>query len=435
MNNLSNNPFVRHNSNEKKKLTQHAAKIATSTYRTKWIRDTQVPGFALRIEKTGSKSWTFGYRHKPTGKYRLHTIGTFNEDDRDDADNARALAEKMRLNLREGVYPTNFSEGQTIKDVVEYYLKGRQRTKNTGAHYWSARIVIPYVGDMTLDELDTPKVWRLRNDVIAVKEGANAAGFFIMYLKAAWNHALKFGFTKHPNPCAFVNGTTKRADKNPLDEEGYRAFWRGLENLSNMEQCSPFIPLALELLALSGNRRGEIAKIQLEHIDFGKGEIIIPEHKSNTNGEGTPLYIPCKEGSPVEKTVNKAISLRNQLDISIEDSPYLFPSVDQYGNVRRKYTVYRGMDWQWKRMQKLEPTLAETRMKDLRSSWATFAVNTLNISKQVVAAASGRADIGTMERHYLAVPDTYEAFNNIANGIAKLGDRSRRFSRELSPKV
>ena len=158
MNNLSNNPFVRHNSNEKKKLNQRVAKTATSTYRTKWIRDTQVPGFALRIEKTGSKSWTFGYRHKPTGKYRLHTIGTFNEDDRNDADNARALAEKMRLNLREGVYPTNFSEGQTIKDVVEYYLKGRQRTKNTGPHYWCERIVIPYVGDMTLDELDTPKV-------------------------------------------------------------------------------------------------------------------------------------------------------------------------------------------------------------------------------------------------------------------------------------
>ena len=66
MNNLSNNPFVRPNSNEKRRLSQHVAKTATSTFRTKWIRDTQVPGFALRIEKTGSKSWTFGYPHKAT---------------------------------------------------------------------------------------------------------------------------------------------------------------------------------------------------------------------------------------------------------------------------------------------------------------------------------------------------------------------------------
>ncbi len=103
-----------------------------------------------------------------------------------------------------------------------------------------------------------------------------------------------------------------------------------------MEQCNQFIPLALELLALSDNRRGEIAKIQLDHIDFGKREIVIPEHKTNTDGEGTPLYIPYKEGSPIEKIVNKAISLRNELNISIEDSPYLFPSMEQYGNVRRK---------------------------------------------------------------------------------------------------
>ena len=209
-----------------------------------------------------------------------------------------------------------------------------------------------------------------------------------------------------------------------MDDEGYRAFWRGLEKLSNLEQCNPFIPLALELLALSGNRRGEIAKIQLEHIDFRKREIIIPEHKTNTNGEGTPLYILYSEDSSIENIVNKAISLRNELDISPEDSDFLFPSRDQYGNVRRKYTVYRGMDWQWKRMQKLEPVLAEARMKDLRSSWVTFAINTLNINKQVVAAASGRADIGTMERHYLAAPDTYAAFNSIANGIARLGDGS-----------
>ena len=146
MNNLSSNLFVRRNSNEKKKLTQHVAETATPTYRTRGIRDIQVPGFALRIEKTGSKSWTFGYRHKPTGKYKLYTIGTFNKDDRNNTDNARALAEKMRLNLRQGIYPTNFSEGETIRDIVEYYLKDKQRIKNSGAHYWWERIILPYVG-------------------------------------------------------------------------------------------------------------------------------------------------------------------------------------------------------------------------------------------------------------------------------------------------
>jgi hypothetical protein len=63
-------------------------------------------------------------------------------------------------------------------------------------------------------------------------------------------------------------------------------------------------------------------------------------------------------------------------------------------------------------------------MKNLRSSWVTFSVSTLNINNQDVAEASDRAALGTMERHYLAVPDTYEAFNSMASGIAKLGKGS-----------
>ncbi len=63
-------------------------------------------------------------------------------------------------------------------------------------------------------------------------------------------------------------------------------------------------------------------------------------------------------------------------------------------------------------------------MKDMRSSWVTFAVYTLNNNKQVVAEASDRADLGTMERHYLAAPNTHATFNDVADGIAKLGDRS-----------
>jgi hypothetical protein len=59
-------------------------------------------------------------------------------------------------------------------------------------------------------------------------------------------------------------------------------------------------------------------------------------------------------------------------------------------------------------------------MKDMRSSWVTFAVYTLNNNKQVVAAASGRSHLGMMVRHYLAAPNTFQAFTNIASGIAEL---------------
>jgi hypothetical protein len=67
-----------------------------------------------------------------------------------------------------------------------------------------------------------------------------------------------------------------------------------------------------------------------------------------------------------------------------------------------------------------EPILADHRMKDLRSGWVTFGVRNLKIEKDTIAKANGRADVGTMERHYLAAPDTREAYNSVAAGISQL---------------
>ena len=82
------------------------------------------------------------------------------------------------------------------------------------------------------------------------------------------------------------------------------------------------------------------------------------------------------------------------------------------------------MDWQGKKIRKLEPTLAEHRMKDLRAAWVSYGVNTLKLEKDIIAKANGRSDVGTMDRHYLAAPDTREAFNSVASAIAKLGNGS-----------
>jgi hypothetical protein len=63
-------------------------------------------------------------------------------------------------------------------------------------------------------------------------------------------------------------------------------------------------------------------------------------------------------------------------------------------------------------------------MKDMRSSWVTFAVYTLNNNTQVVAEASDRAGLGTMERHYLAAPNTHTTSNEVPDGITNLRDES-----------
>ena len=425
MSKMANAKNAPRNMNKKVKLTQNVAKNAAPAYKTRWYRDSEIPGFALRIEKTGYKSWVFEYRHKPTGKYKRHTLGQFFPGDPDNARDARRIAYELRKDLWVGKYPTNKSEAKTVKEIVARYLKNKPRRKNSGAHYWCERVILPYTGDLTLDELDKHRVRDIRDNEIAIKESENAAGFFVLYLKSCWNHALEYGYTKLSNPCIGVKGVTKRVDKNAMTEDSYRAFWCALKTASHEVGRNPFAGLALEMLALTGNRRSEIAKIQIEHINLDKREITIPEHK-NSHREtqaGDPTFIRYQKDSPIDKIVQKARRLRFDRGITIEKSPYLFPSMDQYGNVRSS-SVYRGLERQWSKMQEAEPILKDFRIKDLRSGWISFGVNTLNIKKSVIAKANGRADVVTMDKHYVADPEVEEAnraHDRVASSIANLG--------------
>jgi len=82
MTKMANEIQIHSNRNEKRKLTHNVVKTAKPARKTRFIRDTEIPGFALRIEPTGAMSWTYQFRYKTNddrnGKTRLYTIGSCN---------------------------------------------------------------------------------------------------------------------------------------------------------------------------------------------------------------------------------------------------------------------------------------------------------------------------------------------------------------------
>lgn len=444
MTKMANEIQIHSNRNERRKLTHNVVKTAKPARKTRFIRDTEIPGFALRIEPTGAMSWTFQFRYKTNddrnGKTRLYTIGSCNPGSSEDIKSARKKADAIRIAIRDhNKYPsagfananstslpsTDSESAITVADVVRLYLEDKKCTNRSGPHYWCKRVVIPYAGHIRLDELKRGMVWRLRNKVIRKEKGETAAGFFVTYLKSSWNFGLKYAYTDLPNPAALVDATEKRVDKRPLSKEAYIALQRGIDAVSNIKGHNPFTILAIELMALTGFRKGEIANIQIDHIDRDSRMITIPEHKnSHKKGEaGQSLYIPYKAGSRIETILRKSRKMRFERGITKQISPYLFPSIDQFGNVN-KNTVYRGIGARWDEIRKAEPILEKHRPKDLRAGWVTCGVNELKIEKHVIAKANGREDVGTMSKNYLAVPETEEAFNSVSRAIEETMKRS-----------
>jgi integrase len=105
-------------------------------------------------------------------------------------------------------------------------------------------------------------------------------------LKSSWNYALKYACTELPNPAALVDATEKRVDKRPLNREAIIALQRGIDTVAKIEGRNPFTIMAIEMMALTGFRKGEVANIQIDHIDRESRMITIPEHKnSHKKGE------------------------------------------------------------------------------------------------------------------------------------------------------
>jgi integrase len=184
---------------------------------------------------------------------------------------------------------------------------------------------------------------------------------------------------------------------------------------------NPFTTLAIELLAYTGNRKGEITDIEINHIDFEKRDITIAKHKNSwRKGESSePLHIVYQKGSGIDEIVTKASKLRQEMGITVERSKYLFPQISKRGRVLPT-TTYNNMDTQWKEIRKVELVIKEHRIKDMRSGWITFGSNTLGIEDERLAEANSRQDVAVMLRHYKAVPEVRKAYDSIVEGIGNL---------------
>ena len=260
------------------KLVDH---LQPSPERRYEVRDTLVPGFGLRVYSTGKKTW-FAVGRLGSRQIR-HTIGTYPTVSLAEArEAARLILRDIQLHQYAPTKETTAQAtlGQTIDSFIEIYAK----PKNRG--WKAARATLRKFAPLSARPIREIK----RCDVVQVLDRLVSAGTpvaanrSLSAIKKVFAWALDRGVID-THPLIGLRPPSREMSRDRVLTDNQLSQLWGLASQLDF----PFGPL-LQLLMLSGQRRGEIAQMRWSQIDVHRRVWTIPsEVAKNGRVHDVPL--------------------------------------------------------------------------------------------------------------------------------------------------
>lgn len=251
--------------------------------------DDELPGFGIRIRETGARTWIVQY--KLGAKHRRITIGT---PAMLDAAKARKTAGDLLAKVRLGHDPAGEKDAarasavDTLGTAVELFLKRQEARVRQGN--LRERSLVETRRYLTthwrpLHGLTLAKVVRAnvaaRLAQIATDNGETAAARARAALSAFFTWATREGLAE-ANPVVATNTAIEYKERDRvLTDAELRAVWNALPD----NQFGAIV----KLLALTGQRRDEIAALRWAEIDLERRLIALPGERTKN---GLPHDVP-----------------------------------------------------------------------------------------------------------------------------------------------
>jgi integrase len=350
------------------KLTNQTVEALVPDGRDRVIVDDVLPGFVLRVRKSGAKLYAVQYRRN--GRLHRLTLGSASVLS---ADKARRRAKSLLGRVADGEDVAAIRRGNrggpTMGVLFEDYCKSR-----TGAEKWHGRTELQYRCNWKLHlaprlaSVQVENVNELDVDAIARACGDHkgAAASALRLLRALLNFAEKKKRLR-PRGSNPVDGSELyRSPRRrvTLSADDYARLGAALDRAEAGGKVSPWIALALRLIAMTGARKMEIVGARWAWYKRSEGILDLPESKTGPR----VLVLPAVARRLLDATPRMV------------GNPYIIAGHKKGGRGgvldRRFYVI---------REQAGLPTL---RVHDLRHAWASRA-SELNIAYSLVAAALG----------------------------------------------
>ncbi|WP_395664713.1 tyrosine-type recombinase/integrase [Methylocella sp.] len=340
------------------------------------IRDVELPGFILRVRKTGGMSYAVEYkagkgRGAPTRRVTIGAVGRIAPEE------ARTEARKLFARVTQGEDPASAKAEErralTLAQVAEAYLRDHvdaKRKGSTAAWVRDAleRIVVPVLGKTRAGKVTRQDVARLHSSMSDRPTQANRT---LSILSALYGWAGKHGYVAEGfNPARGVEKFPEKARERFLTSEEFgrladalrRAETVGLpwevdeakatakhapKAENRLRGLDPFAVAAIRLLLLTGARLREVLHARWDWVDFERGVLRLPDSKTGAK----PVYLSAAAQRLLDKLP--------QLD----GNPFLFPG-DKEGQPRAD------LKKPWAAVTKAA-RLEGLRVHDLRHSFAS----------------------------------------------------------------
>lgn len=248
------------------------------------VRDVQVTGFLVRVSATGDKVFYFTKRiNKKMKRIRIGSYPAISLSE------ARQQARNILREVELGIYDEAGSEaleeavpafGDVVDQFIELYAKPRSK-------YWNGTLSLltkfASINGKPIDKIKRTDVVQVLDDIIA--SGAPVrANRALAAIKKMMNWCVDRGMID-ASPISTLKPPTKEIPRDRvLSDFELMDVWYGAES-----KGYPFAQF-IQMLVLTGQRRGEVAGIRWSEIDMENATWTIPANRAkNANLHIVPL--------------------------------------------------------------------------------------------------------------------------------------------------
>lgn len=376
------------------KLTKSAIDALQPAETERWIWDSTLPGFGVRVQISGRKTYIIRYRTRD-GQQRKLTIGRCCDMT---PDRARELARSAFADAAAGADPTTerkeLKTAPLIRDLAERYMRDHARPfkKASSAHHddknWK-RHILPIMANKRVDAVTKAEITSLHASLASKPATANQVRAL---LSKAFNLAIDWGWRTGANPCVGVKRYKIRQRELILTPAQLAAMDAALTDLVSRGMLLRQFGDLFRLLALTGCRLNEIMSARRDWIDMERRLLLLPDSKVGQRRIPLPAHaIDIISAMPPHK--------------------WLIPGKIGGSHMTQPHTA-------WDRVVEHAGLPPETRIHDLRHTAGSIGHRS-GLSQRQIAELLGHASLATTERYLHGfVEDRQSAVDLVANNIA-----------------